>query len=126
MYSAKRDDCRLWESWTAEKFCKELLAACPDSANATPHGQASFMEQVSSFNFKFVLNDKTVLNRIDTVLRELAERFPHFTVDENHRTVKSLEKQVPTDPINWQLILRRKIDPKDVVINDIDVFRIIR
>ena len=122
---AKRDDCRLWESWTSEKFCKELLSACPDSAIATPHGQASFLEQVSAFNFKFDLNDESVITKNDTALRELAERFPHSTADENHRAVKSLEKQLPTDPINWQLILRRKIDTKEVAINDIEDFRII-
>ena len=125
MDRARRDDCKLWESWTSEKFCKELLTACPDSAIATPHGQASFLEQVSAFNFKFDLNDETVFSKNDAALRELTERFPHATADENLRAVKSLEKQLPTDPINWQLILRRKIDAKEVDINDIDDFRII-
>ena len=46
---AIRDECELWKSWTTERFCKELLKAVPDESIDTPLGQASFLEQVSSF-----------------------------------------------------------------------------
>ncbi len=102
-----RDDCESWKSWTTERFCKELLKAVPDESIDTPLGEASFLEQVSSFNFRFDLNNIDVDDLNDKALGTLIANFPSTTAEEQLKAVKIMERQLPTHPINWQLILYR-------------------
>ena len=122
---AKRDDCEGWKFWTTEKFCDELLKAVPDKSIDTPLGQASFLEQVSSFDFRFDLNKIETDTQNDTALANLVANFPSTTAEDQLRAVKILERQLPTQPVNWQLILRRKVNGETVPINDLKDFRIV-
>ena len=122
---AIRDECELWKSWTTERFCKELLKAVPDESIDTPLGQASFLEQVSSFNFRFDLNNIETDSCNDTALGALVANFPSTTAEEQLKAVKILERQLPTHPVNWQLILRRKGNGETIPINDLKDFRIV-
>ena len=70
---------RDWKSWTTERFCKELLKAVPDEFIDTPLGQASFLEQVSSFNYRFDLNNIETDTCNDTALGALVANFPSTT-----------------------------------------------
>ena len=120
-----RDDCESWKSWTTERFCKELLKAVPDESIDTPLGQASFLEQVSSFNFRFDLNNIDVDDLNDKALGTLIANFPSTTAEEQLKAVKIMERQLPTHPINWQLILYRKVNGEKVKINDLKDFRFV-
>ena len=122
---AIRDECEEWKSWTTERFCKELLKAVPDASIGTPLGQASFLEQVSSFNFRFDLNNIETDSCNDTALGALVANFPSTTAEEQLKAVKILERQLPTHPVNWQLILRRKVNGETVPINDLKDFRFV-
>ena len=122
---AARDDCENWKTWTTERFCRELLKAVPDKSIDTPLGQASFLEQVSSFNFRFDLNNFEVDHANDEALGNLIANFPSTTAEEQLKACKILERQLPTHPINWQLILYRNVNGEKVRINDLKDFRFV-
>ena len=106
---AARDDCENLKTWTTERFCKELLKAVPDKSIDTPLGQASFLETVSASNFRFDLNNLEVDNQNDQALDKLIANFPSTTAEEQSKACKILERQLPTHPINWQLILHHNV-----------------
>ena len=108
-----------------KRFSKELLKAVPDASIGTPLGQASFLEQVSSFNFRFDLNNVETDTCNDTALGALVANFASTTAEEQLEAVKILERQLPTHPVNWQLILRRKVNDETVPINDLKDFRFV-
>ena len=87
--------------------------------------QASFLEQVSSFNFRFDLNNIETDSYNDTALGALVANFPSTTAEEQLKAVKILERQLPTHPVYWQLILRRKVNGETVPINDLEDFRFV-
>ena len=116
---ATRDECEDWKNWSTERFCTELLKAVPDESIDTPLGQASFLEQVSSFNFRFDLNKIETDTQNDTALANLVANSPSTTAEEQLKAVKILERQLPTHPVNWQLILCRKVNGETVPINDL-------
>ena len=47
------------------------------------------------------------------------------TAEEQLKAVEILERQLPTHPVNWQLILRRKVNGETVPIIDLKDFRIV-
>ena len=89
---AARDDCENWKTWTADRFCKELLKAVPDKSIDTPLGQASFLETVSAFNFRFDLNNYEVDDTNDKALGRLIANFPSTTAEEQLKACKILER----------------------------------
>ena len=115
---ATRDECEDWKNWFTERFCTDLLKAVPDESIDTPLEQASFLEQVSSFNVRFDLNKIETDTQNDTALANLVANFPSTTAEEQLH-------QLPTHPVNWQLILRRKVNGETVPINDLKDFRIV-
>ena len=76
-----RDECEEWKSWTTERFCKELLKAVHDESIDAPLGQASFLEHVSSFNFRFDLINIETDTCNDTALGTLVANFPSTTAE---------------------------------------------
>ena len=60
--------------------------------------QASFLEQVSSFNFRFDLNKIETDTQNDTALANLVANSPSTTAEEQLKAVKILERQLPTHP----------------------------
>ena len=93
-----------------------------DESIDTPLGQASFLEQVSSFHFRFDLNNIETDSCNDTALGALVANFPSTTAEEQLKAVKILERQLPTHSVNWQLILRLKVNGETVPINDLKDF----
>ena len=119
---ATRDECEDCKNWSTERFCTELLKAVPDESIDTPLGQTSFLGQVSSFNFRFDLNKIEIDTQNDTALVNLVANFPSTTAEEQLKAVKIQERQLPTHPVNWQLILRCKVNDETVPINDLKIF----
>ena len=68
------------------------------------------------------MNNFEVDHANDEALSNLIANFPSTTAEEQSKACKILERQLPTHPINWQLILYRKVKGEEVHINDLKDF----
>ena len=74
----RRDKCSNWNTWSNQRFCRELGLAVPDNA-ISRSDKLGFVESVSQIQLQFDIEKPAVEEKTDHQLAEIVETFPDAT-----------------------------------------------
>jgi hypothetical protein len=104
----RREDCKRWQSWSTQYFCKCLLAAVPD--NATSQHIVGFNEAVAKVQINFDLANPSVEKKTDKLHADIGDTYPDATADMQLKACKTCISKLPSEPVNYQQIIYRPLD----------------
>ena len=124
MDELKRNECNNWQSWSVERFCKELNEAVPNVTEAQAQIMG-FEETISRVMVNFDLQDTSLEDETDQLLSDIMDAHPNISTASQLAAVSILRKRLPDTPTNWRSILSRKVDCIEPKFNTVEAFRFV-
>ena len=124
MDPVKRAECRLWETWSVDRFCEELKEAVPNVTEAQAQIMG-FIEAITRVKINFDMQQPSLEEETDRMLNDIMDAHPEVTPAQELEAVAILKKRLPDSPTNWRGVLTRKIGGKFPVLDSVEAFRFV-